>query len=147
MFGLPIPPQVVKYIGIALAVLALFGVGYYKGYANQKEKFDTYKAEVAALAAAQEEKTQQIDNKNQKLIKETKDAYNNQLANLRAYYGMRYNKSGGTMPQVPYTPGGANDYSPDNLPPTPILAGQCAETTLTLILLQQFITSAANNAE
>jgi len=144
---IPMPPQAVKYIGAALAILAVFGFGYYKGHSAVQARFDTYKAEVAATAAAQEEKTQQIDSKNQKLIKETKDAYNNQLANLRAYYGMRYNKSGGTMPQVPYTPGGANDYSPDNLPPTPILAGQCAETTLTLILLQQFITSAANNAE
>lgn len=145
MFGLS--PTLVKWGGIALAVLAVFGFGYYKGYANQKEKFDTYKAEVKAVAAAQEEKTQQIEIKNQKLIKETKDAYNTQLANLRTYYGMRYNKGGGTMPQVPYTPGGVDDYSPDNIPPTPILAGQCAETTLTLIALQSFIRQAQTNAE
>jgi len=145
MFGLS--PAMVKWGGIALAVLAVFGFGYYKGYSNQKEKLDQYKAEVVAAAEAQAKESAKVDAKNAKLFKETKDAYNTSLANLRAYYSMRFNKGGGTMPPVSYTPSGVNGYSPDNLPATPILAGQCAETTLMLVTLQSFIKQAQNNAE
>ena len=85
--------------------------------------------------------------KNQKLLLETKNAYNSQLANLRAYYGMRIGKSGGSMPTIPVAAGGIDAYSPDNLPPTTILAAQCAEATLTLIMLQNYERLKANNME
>jgi len=127
--------------------LAVLSAVYFKGRHDVQVKFDAYKAEVKALAAAQEEKSKQIDAKNQKLLLETKNAYNAQLANLRAYYSMRINKGIGAVPSIPVASGGANDYSPDNLPPTTILAAQCAETTLTLILLQNFERQRQNNME
>lgn len=145
MFGLN--PLILKWGGVVLIVLAVFGFGYYKGYDNQKQKFDAYKAEVVAAAEAQSKESAKVDAKNTKLFKDAQNAYNTSLANLRAYYSMRNGKGGSAVPEISSTTAGVNDYSPDNLPPTPILAGQCAETTLTLILLQQFITSAANNAE
>ena len=81
----------------------------------------------------------QKDQQNKQLVLETKNAYNSQLANLRAYYQLRLAKSGSTVPQVSYTPGVTDGYSPDNLPAPVVLAAQCAETTLTLVQLQRFI--------
>ena len=140
-------PNLMRYAGIALAVLAVFGFGYYKGYDNQKQKFDAYKTEVAAAAEAQAKESAKVDAKNTKLFKDAQNAYNTSLANLRAYYSMRNGKGGSAVPEISSPTVGINDYSPDNLPPTPILAGQCAETTLTLLMLQNFIRSAQLNAE
>lgn len=143
---IPIPPQALKYGGIALAVLSVFWFGYYKGHSAVQERFDAYKAEVAAIAAAQEEKTRNIEAKNKKLTEDTRNAYNTQLAALRAYYGMRNNGSG-TMPKVSGSAGGVDGYTFDSLPPATVLAGQCAETTLNLIALQGWVRGVVNNGE
>ena len=137
MFGLS--DLATRIIGGILIVLAVFGYGYYRGHSAVMLQFSQYKAEVQAAADQQAKETAQIDAKNQKRIKETQDAYNTSLANLRAYYSMRYGKGGGTLPQVSDPTSIAAGYSPDNLPPTGVLAGQCAETTLTLVKLQDFV--------
>ena len=137
MFGLS--ELATKIIGGILAVLVVFGYGYYRGHSAVMLQFSQYKAEVHAAAESQAKESAKIDEINAKRIKEAQDAYSNQLAALRAYYSMRYGKSGGSLPQVSDPTGLAFGYSPDNLPPTSILAGQCAETTLTLIKLQEFV--------
>ena len=131
-------PTVLKNAGIAVAILILLVGVYISGKHSVQVKFDAYKAEVIAIGQAQEEKTKQIEARNQKVNEEIKNAYNNQLANLRAYYGLRY-KNSGIVPPVPSTAAGIDEYSPDNLPATPILAGQCAETTLNLLILQNWV--------
>ena len=145
MFGLD--TAVARIIGGILVVLAIFGFGYYRGYSAVTLQFSQYKAEVHAAAESQAKESAKIDEINAKRIKEAQDAYSNQLAALRAYYSMRYGKSGGSVPQVSDPTSLAFGYSPDNLPPTSILAGQCAETTLNLIALQNFVRGAMNNAE
>ena len=137
MFGLD--QLATKIIGGILVVLAVFGYGYYRGHSAVMLQFSQYKAEVQAAAEAQAKESAKIDEINSKRAKEAQSAYNTSLANLRAYYSMRYGKGGGTLPQVSDPTGLAAGYSPDNLPPTSILAGQCAETTLTLIKLQEFV--------
>ena len=127
-----------RWIGAALLVLVILGSVYAKGRHDVQVKFDQYKAEVAAIAAAQEEKTKAIEAKNKRINEETKNAYNTKLAALRTYYGMR-NQGTGSMPILPYTPHGAAGYTPDNLPPVATLAAQCAETTLTLYTLQNWV--------
>ena len=97
---------------------------------------------------AQEEKTRQIEAKNERLFKETQNAYNTKLAALRTYYSVRVSGKGGSgLPQIPVTAAGTSEYSPDNLPAPAILAGQCAETTLNLLVLQNWVRGVANNGE
>lgn len=141
MFG--IDQTIAKIIGGILLVLGLIGFGYYQGYSHEKEKFDQFKAEVKAAAEEQAKEAAKIDARNKKLFEDTRNAYNASLTGLRAYYSMRLNKSGGTVPPVSYTPGGVDGYSPDNLPPASVLAGQCAETTLNLIALQNWVKNGA----
>lgn len=145
MFGLS--DLVAKLIGTAILVLAIFGFGYYKGHAAVQAKFDEYKNEVKEAADIQTQNAAKKDKQNAKIISETKSAYNSQLTNLRDYYGVRVNKSGSAMSKLPHAAAGVNDYSPDNLPPTPILAAQCAEETLKLIKLQEFNAQVAENME
>jgi hypothetical protein len=128
-----------RIIGGLLLIAVIFGYGYYRGHHRVQVIFDQYRSEVMAAAAQQAKETAKTDAINTKRIKETQDAYNTQLANLRAYYQLRYGKSGSALPQISYAPGGAAGYTPDNLPSTGVLAGQCAETTLTLVKLQEFI--------
>jgi hypothetical protein len=147
MFGTLLSPLVRWIGGILLVLSVVFGI-YYKGRLDERKLFNAYKTEVKAAAMAQEEKTRRIEEKNAKLFKETRDAYNTKLTGLRTYYGLRINGQGGSgLSKAPNATGGVNDYSPDNLPPTPVLAGQCAETTLNLLALQDWVRSAANNAE
>lgn len=145
MFGLS--DKLTFVLAAVIAAVSIFAAGYWEGYSGEKEKFDAYKAEVKAIAAAQEEKAKQIEAKNQRLFKETQDAYNTKLASLRAYYGLRVTNGSSALSKVPGTTPGVNDYSPDNLPPTTVLASQCAETTLNLLVLQDWLRSINNNGE
>ena len=137
MFGLS--ELGIRIIGGLLLIAAIFGYGYYRGHHSVQVIFDQYRSEVIAAAEQQAKETAQIDAKNQKRIKETQDAYNTSLANLRAYYSVRLAKSGSPVPTIPYTPSSTDGYSADNLPAPVILAARCAETTLTLVKLQEFI--------
>jgi hypothetical protein len=147
MFGTLLSPLARWAIGILIALAIVFGI-YYKGRLDERKLFDAYKAEVAAVAQAQEEKAKQIDAKNKRLFQESQNAYNTRLATLRSYYSMRISsQSGGKLPPVSGTAPGANDFSADQLPPVTTLAAQCAETTLTLYSLQSWIKDATRNME
>ena len=146
MFG-TFSPLIRWAAGILLVLSVIFGI-YYKGRLDERKLFNAYKAEVKAVAAAQEEKTRKIEAKNQRLFEETKNAYNTKLAALRTYYSVRIAGKGGSgLSQVSTASAGASEYSPDNLPAPAVLAGQCAETTLNLLSLQDWVRSAVNNAE
>ena len=147
MFGTLSP--LIRWAAVVLLVLAtIFGI-YYKGRLDERKLFNTYKAEVKAAAMAQEEKTRQIEAKNQRLFKETQDAYNTKLTALRTYYSMRITGKGGSgLSQIPNSSGGVDGTATYELPPLPpveTLAAQCAETTLTLTTLQDWVKGVYNN--
>ena len=147
MFTWLLNTAAVKNVGIAVGILMLLLGVYFKGRHDVQVKFDAYKAEVRAAAEEQAKEAAKIDAKNVKLFKDAQNAYNTSLANLRSYYSLRYGKSGGTLSQVPGTTAGVDGYTIDRLPDTAVLAGQCAETTLNLLALQNFVRGAMNNAE
>lgn len=149
MFG-TFSPLIRWSAGILLALSVIFGI-YYKGRLDERKLFNAYKAEVKAAAMAQEEKARQIEAKNERLFKETQNAYNTKLAALRNYYSMRIaGQSGGGLSKVPGTAIGADGsttYELPSLPPIETLAAQCAESTLTLVSLQEWVKNVANNME
>ena len=140
-----------RWIGVVLLVLATVAAIYYKGRLDERKLFNAYKAEVKAAALAQEEKTRQIEAKNERLFKETQNAYNTKLAALRNYYSMRIaGQSGSGLSKVPNAAIGVNGTATYELPPLPpveTLAAQCAESTLTLVSLQEWVKNVANNME
>lgn len=143
MFGLD--TLIAKIIGGIVLILAIFGFGYYQGHSAVQAKFDTYKAEVQAAADQQAKETAQTNAKNQKLFEETKNAYNTQLANLRAYYQLRGNQGSSALSGQTNAPAGTaakTEYDLPALPAITTLAAQCAETTLTLVQLQKWVQDA-----
>ena len=147
MFGLS--TVVLRWIGVSLLVIATVFSIYYKGRLDERELFNMYKAEVKAAAMAQEEKTRQIEAKNERLFKETQNAYNTKLTALRNYYSMRLaGQSGSGLPKIPNATAGTDGAATYELPPLPpveTLAAQCAETTLMLTALQEWVKGVYNN--
>ena len=137
MFGLD--QLATKIIGGILLVLTVFGYGYYRGHHAVTLQFDTYKAEVQAAADAQAKETAKIEAKNKKLFEETKYAYDTKLTALRNYYSMHIAQGSGSLSGIPNPATGTAGYTADNLPPVATLAAQCAETTLTLYTLQNWV--------
>lgn len=127
-------PILYRVLAIAALVLGLVGFGYYKGYSHEKEKFDTYKAEVEAAAMTQEAKVKTLEKQATNINKDVSNAYNRDLAAVRAYYQRLLNHQGsGELSKVPSGSSGAYAGTEDQLP------SQCSETTLQLIYLQQWV--------
>lgn len=139
MFGFVLTP-IAKTVLILATVVSIFATGYYKGYRNTQDKFDTYKAEVAATAAKQEAKTKVINQSNTKVAKETSNAYKDNLAAVRDYYNRMHNDGSKFMPGVSNASEGTNAA-----PSYDVFIGQCAETTLQVVTLQKFINETASN--
>lgn len=139
MFGFVLTPFA-KIVAIIATVVVIFATGYYKGYRNTQDKFDSYKAEVAAVAAKQEAKTKIINQNNTRVAKETSNAYKDNLAAVRDYYNRMYNDGSKFVSRLPNASTGTNAT-----PSYDVLAGQCAETTLQVVTLQDFIKSTSAN--
>lgn len=135
MFGLINP--LYKIVGIIGLVAILFGFGYYRGYSAEKERFDAFKAEIEASVKAQEKINQQIEQKNKLIANNIKSEYETKLIALRNHYsfGLRNNNTS-KLPSL-----SDPSYRVDAASTDPIFIRQCAETTLMLSSLQEWIRS------
>jgi len=134
MFGLINP--LYKVIGIIGLVAVLFGAGYYKGYSSEKARFDAFKSELEASAKAQEKINQQIEQKNKLIADNSKREYEAKIVALRHYYDRLRHSDTNNLPSATITAHRVDEKATD-----PVFIGQCAETTLQLVSLQDWITS------
>lgn len=138
MFGLD--SIVLRIAGIAIAVAALFGYGYYKGYSGEKERFDAYKVKVIAAAKAQEEETQRVMKEQERITKRTEAKYEKDIFNLRVVYnGLRKSTSSSAVSVIPDPSKNPIEATSYYLDVAPELANQCGETTQQLINLQEWV--------
>lgn len=138
MFGLD--SIVLRIAGIAIAVAALFGYGYYKGYSGEKERFDAYKVKVIAAAKAQEEETQRVMKEQERITKRTEAKYEKDISNLRVVYnGLRKSTSSSAVSVIPDPSKNPIEATSYYLDVAPELANQCGETTQQLINLQEWV--------
>ena len=133
MFGLINP--LYKIIGLIGFVAVLFGIGYYQGYSAEKRRFDAFKADIEASVKAQEKINQQIETKNKLIANNIKSEYETKLAAIKRHYsfGLRDNSTG----KLPSLSNPAHRV--DAAATDPIFIGQCAETTLMLGSLQEWV--------
>lgn len=118
----------------ALLVLLVFGAGYYKGFSHERDRFVAFKAELEAKAKAQDMLNKATEQKNKLIAENVKNEYEARLAALRNYYvGLRHTDTH-KLPRVPDTT--STTYAEAS---HPVFVGQCAETTLQLISLQDWI--------
>ena len=134
MFGLINP--LYKIIGIIGLVAVLFGTGYYRGYSAEKKRFDAFKTELEASAKAQEKINQQIEQKNKLIADNSKREYEAKIVALRHYYDRLRHPDTNKLPSAAIAAHRVDEKATD-----PIFIGQCAETTLQLVSLQDWVTA------
>jgi ABC-type nitrate/sulfonate/bicarbonate transport system substrate-binding protein len=134
VFGLINP--LYKVIGIIGLVAVLFGTGYYRGYSAEKQRFDAFKTELEASAKAQEKINQQIEQKNKLIADNSKREYEAKIVALRHYYDRLRYPDTNKLPSAAITAHRVDEKATD-----PVFIGQCAETTLQLISLQDWVTA------
>lgn len=137
-------PTLMKWLSIALGILAVLVGVYGKGRLDERELFNAFKREVAAAGKAQEAKNESIQKQQALVNKGVRDEYEARLAAVRAYYGrLQYRSGGGSMSPVPNPTNGTNAVSANDLPVDANLLLQCTETTLMLTSLQKWIENAS----
>ena len=134
MFGAINP--LYKVIGIIGLVAVLFGTGYYRGYSAEKKRFDAFKTELEASAKAQEKINQQIEQKNKLIADHSKREYEAKIIALRHYYDRLRHSDTNKLPSAAIATHRVDEAATD-----PIFIGQCAETTLQLVSLQDWVTA------
>jgi hypothetical protein len=127
MFPLPISTYI--YAGLILLSVIGFSYGRY-----EHNKYVTFKAEVEAVAKAQQAHVESITKQQALVTKGIENEYNAKLALLRQYYanGVR-NPSSGAMPNISNATTSFNDFTANGL------LTKCAETTQQLVSLQEWL--------
>jgi hypothetical protein len=133
MFPLPM----LTYIKIA-AVVAALAFAYYKGYSGEHEKFVAYQAEVAAVGKAQEVINEAKVKEHELVSNSISNQYEARLSAVHSYYSERVqpNPSSSNVSPVSKPTNCANVPAPDAG-----LVRRCAETTLQLTELQNWVRS------
>jgi len=129
MFPLPIN----FYIYVALIACATGGIWYGN---HEADKYNTFKAEVDAVAKEQEANNKKIVVQQDKVSKRIKDDYETKINDIKRKYAnsVFIDTSSGAVSSIPNPASGANEISPD-----PVFTQQCAETTEQLKALQEWI--------
>jgi len=131
----PLPTALMIKIGIALAACAIF---YFMGYSHEHKKFVAYQAEVAAIGKAQETINAAKVREHELVSTSITNQYEARLSAVHSYYADRVqpDTSSGNLPTVSKPTVCANATSTNT-----VSARQCAETTLQLTELQNWVRS------
>lgn len=127
-----------KQLAIAFLIVFVFSFGYYKGYSNQKEKFDAFKLQIEANAKVQKDKNELLVKKQEQITDNVTKEYADAINKLNAYYAnrMHNNSSSSTMPQIPSSSNTTNGETESNLSST---LRDCALDVTQLLYLQKWI--------
>ena len=142
MFPLPIK----FYIYSALIACATGGILYGN---HEADKYNTFKAEVEAVAKEQEAHNQEIAKQGELINQQIKVDYEKQIANIRNVYARRVfiDTNSGEVSSVPNPSSGANETSPDPEPvppPIPAVTNTRSES-LTIAMISSRVSSAARH--
>jgi hypothetical protein len=122
-----------RIIGIIVLVAGLFGAGYYKGYSGEKERFDTFKADLQAQVKAQEAINEATKKQQDIIGKSIRSDYENKLSALKSYYGgVRQQSSSNSLSAIPSSTIGIDGKATN-------IELACAYTTQQLVSLQEWI--------
>jgi len=121
-----------------VAILAFCAAMYFMGYSHEHKKFVKYQAEIAALGKAQETINAAKVKEHETISTSIANQYEARLSAVHSYYADRVqpNPSSGNLPTVP-KPTSCPNATPTNTE----FIRQCAETTLMLTELQNWVRS------
>jgi hypothetical protein len=120
------------------AILALCALMYFLGWNNEHKKFVAFQAEIAALGKAQETINAAKVKEHETISTSISNQYEARLSAVHSYYADRVqlNTSSGSVSTVSKPTVCPNAAIPDT-----VSARQCAETTLMLTELQNWVRS------
>ena len=122
-----------RIIGVIVLIGALFGFGYYKGYSGEKQRFDTFKADLQAQVKAQEAINEATKKQQDIIGKSIRSDYENKLSALKSYYsGVRQQSSSNSLSTLSSSSSSINEETPN-------LELACASSTQQLVSLQEWI--------
>lgn len=121
-----------RIIGVIVLIGALFGFGYYKGYSGEKQRFDTFKADLQAQVKAQEAINEATKKQQDIIGKSIRSDYENKLSALKSYYGGVRQQSSTSLSTLPNSSLSINAETPN-------LELACANTTQQLVSLQEWV--------
>ena len=121
-----------------VAILALCAAMYFMGYSHEHKKFVKYQAEIAALGKAQETINAAKVKEHETISTSIANQYEARLSAIHSYYADRVqlNTSSGNLPTV-----SKPTSCPNAAPTNTEFIRQCAETTLMLTELQNWVRS------
>ncbi len=132
-----------KQLALAFAVLLVFTFGYYKGYSNQKEKFDAFKLQVEVNAKIQKDKNELLVKKQIQITDNVTKEYADAVKKLNAYYvtnRMHNNTSSSRVSEISTSTSSVNGKTESNLSSSTWNATlDCASDVLQLLYLQEWI--------
>lgn len=128
------PSTLMIKAGIALAICAVM---YFMGYSHEHKRFVQYKAEVAAVGKAQEVINQAKVKEHETISTAITNQYEARLSAVHSYYSERLLDTGASRGSVPTV--SKPTSCPNAAPANTISVRQCAETTLQLTELQNWV--------
>jgi hypothetical protein len=126
-----------RWLWFALAAVALFVAGWYSGYDHERKVFMEFKSQVEAQGREAERIAKETEARHEEAKTEIEQEYKERLANLQRRYADSLRKSGGSQVSRTTDPARRVDEAAANS--SPYFVEQCAETTLQLIELQQWV--------
>ena len=124
-----------SYIKAFAIGIVLFGI-FYAGFHLGNSRYLEYKASVEAIAKTQEAHIESIQAQHELINQGIKNEYEGKLAAVKSFYSrVQLNPSSGPMSGISPAPKGTDAETA-----YPILAGQCAQTTLQVNLWQEWAT-------
>ena len=130
------PSTLMIKAGIALAICAVM---YFMGWNHEHKRLVAYQAEVAAVGKAQEVINQAKAKEHEVISTAITNQYEARLSAVHSYYGDRLLDTGAGRSSVPAVPKPAS--CAHATPANAVSARQCAETTLQLTELQNWVRS------
>jgi len=132
----PIPSTLWMKIGAALVFCAAM---YFLGWNHEHKKLVAYQAEVAAIGKAQEVINQAKVKEHETITSSIKNEYEARLSAVHSYYNERVQQPSPNSSNVPTVSKPAS--CPTSPAPDTGLVRRCAETTLQLTELQNWVRS------
>lgn len=132
-----------KQIAVTVTVVLAFSFGYYKGYSNQKVKFDAFKMQVEVNAKIQKDKNELLIKKQKQVSENITKEYANAVKKLNAYYASHrvyINSSVGRVSEVSKATSSVDGETESDISnSTGNSTLDCASDVLQLLYLQKWI--------
>ena len=131
-----------KQITIGIVIVLVFGTGYYKGYSNQKEKFDAFKLQVEVNAKIQKDKNELLVKKQKQVSENITKEYADAVKKLNTYYANKLlNNSSISRVSKDSTPTSSVNAKTESdiSSSTGNITLDCASDVLQLLYLQEWI--------